>query len=96
MSNARPSILIADDIPANHMDFFKTCNDTLGHLQGDDGIRQVAQGMAGPFQRPGDLVARYGGDESVGVLAETDAAGGRKVAERIQEAFGTILLTGCF
>jgi diguanylate cyclase (GGDEF)-like protein len=74
------------------IDFFKEYNNALGHLQGDDCIRKVAQAVASLFQRPGDLAARFGGDEFVGVLTETDAAGARKVAERIQEAVATLAL----
>lgn len=85
--NRAPLSLIMLDV-----DFFKAYNDTLGHLQGDDCIRQVAQAMAGHFQRPGDLAARYGGDEYVGVLTETDAAGARMVAGRIQEAMVALAL----
>jgi diguanylate cyclase (GGDEF)-like protein len=85
--NRAPLCLIMVDI-----DFFKGFNDTIGHLQGDDCIRKVAQVLAGHFQRPGDLAARYGGDEFVGILAGTDADGGRRVAERIQMAMAALAL----
>ena len=74
------------------IDFFKAFNDALGHLQGDDCLRKVAQAVAGLFQRPGDLGARYGGEEFVGVLPETDSDGARRVAQHIQEALAALAL----
>jgi diguanylate cyclase (GGDEF)-like protein/PAS domain S-box-containing protein len=67
------------------LDCFKSFNDTYGHLAGDQCLCRVAAAIAGVLQRPGDLVARFGGEEMVVLLPNTNAAGARAVAEQIAE-----------
>jgi len=47
------------------IDQFKKYNDTYGHLQGDECLRQVSKALRKDAQRPGDLLARFGGEEFV-------------------------------
>jgi diguanylate cyclase (GGDEF)-like protein/PAS domain S-box-containing protein len=68
------------------VDAFKSYNDTLGHLQGDDCLRVVAKTIAGCVRRPADFVARYGGEEFILVLPNTHAEGARHLAETIRAA----------
>ena len=75
--NQEPLSLIILDV-----DHFKQYNDCYGHLQGDECLKRVAQTMAASVQRPRDFLARFGGEEFVIVLPETDADSARKVAER--------------
>lgn len=66
------------------MDLFKQYNDLYGHLQGDSCLITIAQVLGQAAVRPRDVVARFGGEEFVILLPETDAQGAREVAERCQ------------
>ena len=66
------------------LDHFKNINDTLGHLVGDDALRELAALLAESI-RSVDVVARYGGEEFVIVLPETGLQGAVKFAERTRE-----------
>lgn len=68
------------------IDFFHTYNETYGHPGGDACLRRVAAEMVVCLRRPSDFLGRYGGEEFVAVLANTDAAGARIVAERLRAA----------
>jgi diguanylate cyclase (GGDEF)-like protein len=67
------------------LDHFKRVNDTHGHLVGDAILADVARRLRGQI-RPGDMLARIGGEEFALLLPETDAVGGWQVAERAREA----------
>ena len=67
-------------------DHFKAFNDQHGHQAGDDALRALAKVIAENVRRPADLVARYGGEEFSVILAETDSAGARQIAEHIRVA----------
>ncbi len=75
-SNEPLSLLMID------IDHFKKINDDHGHLVGDQVLRIVAQLMVSSV-RPTDLVTRYGGEEFVVILPNTDLDGSRIAAERI-------------
>ncbi len=68
------------------LDFFKYYNDTYGHQEGDDCLKQVAATAGRVLKRPGDLLARYGGEEFVVILPETSIAGAVEVAAAIRQA----------
>ncbi len=69
------------------IDHFKSVNDEHGHLVGDQVLVEVAERVTGEV-REVDTVARYGGEEVVIVLPETDLNGARLTAERIRAAVG--------
>lgn len=76
-----PLSLILMDI-----DRFKAFNESKGRRAGDEYLRQIALGLEVSIHRAGDLVARYGGEKFVAILADTDADGAKGVAEKIQES----------
>jgi diguanylate cyclase (GGDEF)-like protein len=66
------------------VDHFKAVNDTYGHDAGDDVLRHLAAVLRS-FGRESDLVGRYGGEEFVVVMPETDAQDVRYAAERLRK-----------
>ncbi len=75
------------------VDDLKNYNESRGHQAGDECLRQIAEAVRMQLQRPGDVVARYGGDEFAVLLPETDAAGGLAVAERVRQAIEDLKMT---
>lgn len=65
------------------IDYFKPYNDSLGHIQGDQCLKKVAEGIASVAARSGDLAARYGGEEFFLVFAMTDQDQAIAQAERL-------------
>jgi two-component system chemotaxis family response regulator WspR len=66
------------------VDYFKTYNDTFGHLEGDEALRKVATAIRDASARPSDLPARYGGEEFALVLPNTSQGGARLMAEKLR------------
>jgi len=66
------------------IDYFKSYNDTYGHLAGDDCLRKVTDAVVKAL-RASDFPARFGGEEFVCILPETDEEGALISAERIRE-----------
>jgi len=67
------------------IDHFKKYNDTFGHTQGDIALKMVAEVLSRVLKRPGDFAARWGGEEFIILLPNTDADGALDVAEEIRE-----------
>ncbi|MBN45582.1 MULTISPECIES: sensor domain-containing diguanylate cyclase [unclassified Methylophaga] len=79
--NKQPLSLIVIDI-----DFFKEYNDCYGHLQGDDCLKQVAATLNNVAVRSRDFFGRFGGEEFVMLLPETDNNAAWSIAERCRQA----------
>jgi diguanylate cyclase (GGDEF)-like protein len=67
------------------VDFFKNYNDHNGHMHGSETLKKVGAIMKNKF-RTTDLLAKYGGDEFVIILPQTDKVGAYLAAERLRES----------
>jgi diguanylate cyclase (GGDEF)-like protein/PAS domain S-box-containing protein len=67
------------------IDYFRHYNDTYGHLEGDACLKRVAWMLASVGTRSRDLLARFGGEEFVMLLPETDVTAAGKLAERCRK-----------
>lgn len=73
------------------LDGLKAVNDRHGHFQGDRVLRGVADVIRASLRQV-DTAARYGGDEFVALLPETDPSGAYVVAEKIRQGVSELLL----
>lgn len=78
LPNREQSLLILD------IDYFKRINDHFGHLAGDQVIQEVASLCQGSL-RQGDLLGRYGGEEFVVLLPDTNRPRAEAAADRLRE-----------
>jgi diguanylate cyclase (GGDEF)-like protein len=74
------------------IDHFKRYNDLLGHPQGDVALQAVAAVLARQARRPGELVARCGGEEFALLLPHASRSSAAVVAERCIVAMNTLAL----
>lgn len=84
LRNGRPTSVGMLDL-----DMFKQINDTHGHLTGDMVLREVAHRLQ-EVVRAGDLVGRYGGEEFILLLPETNTVAAHEVAERLRRSLASI------
>ncbi len=75
--NHQPLSLLMLDI-----DYFKQYNDFYGHIHGDECLKRVAKELNKVATRSRDFFARFGGEEFIIVLPETDEKAARMIAER--------------
>lgn len=75
----RPMAILMMDL-----DHFKQVNDHHGHLAGDACLQHAAQRLQQRL-RAGDLLARFGGEEFVAVLSDTDLTGARDLAAQLRD-----------
>ncbi|MBE8717303.1 diguanylate cyclase [Cellvibrio polysaccharolyticus] len=74
------------------VDHFKLYNDHYGHPAGDSCLIKVTEAIKSCLQRPADLLGRYGGEEFIVVLPDTDRNGMTTVANAIVEKVQSLQL----
>jgi diguanylate cyclase (GGDEF)-like protein len=75
------------------VDHFKQVNDTFGHLVGDQVLADIAD-MMRSILRTSDLCARWGGEEFLLLLPDTDSTNAKKIAERLRQIIMNHAFTG--
>lgn len=81
---ASTSVLMID------VDHFKAFNDHYGHAAGDQALIKVAECMRKAASRANDFCARWGGEEFVVLLPDTDGDGAMAVASHLHQAFAEL------
>ncbi len=79
MREDQPLALVMVDLDCYH-----AYNEQYGHLGGDACLQRVTEAMVKCLRRPSDFLGRYGGEEFMAVLPNTNAAGAKIVAERLR------------
>ena len=81
---------IREDIPIGMImidaDHFKSFNDNYGHQQGDVALQTLAHVISTSIRRGADFAARWGGEEFIALLPNTDSKGAMTIAEKMREA----------
>jgi diguanylate cyclase (GGDEF)-like protein len=75
------------------LDRFKALNDDFGHETGNDVLAAAAQALQGAL-RASDFVGRYGGEEFVALLPDTDRDGGLEAAEKLRLTIAQVSVVG--
>lgn len=86
----RPYALALFDI-----DYFKPFNDHYGHVQGDFALQKVVAGIT-QTMRQGDSLYRYGGEELLLLMPNSDLAGAEHAAERARQAVEALALSHAY
>ena len=85
--NGNPLSLIMFDV-----DYFKQFNDHYGHLTGDACLQTLSHSLSQVRRRVGELVARYGGDEFVVLLPNTDKVAAFETAQQIKQIITSLAI----
>jgi diguanylate cyclase (GGDEF)-like protein len=75
------------------LDHFKQINDTYGHEKGDEVLAAVGGALAHDV-RDSDFVGRYGGEEFLALLPDTDQQGALVLAEKLRQAIASVRVPG--
>lgn len=81
LMNGRNLSLILLDV-----DLFKTYNDTYGHIIGDKCLKQVTEAVSKAIRKDWDTLCRYGGEEFIVILPETDCCDAYVIGERVRSS----------
>ena len=83
--SGKPLSLLFIDI-----DYFKQYNDTYGHIQGDEVLKQAADVFRQHAKRAADMAARFGGEEFAIVLPETEHTVALQIAEQVRQGMESL------
>jgi diguanylate cyclase (GGDEF)-like protein len=72
------------------IDNFKQFNDKYGHVKGDNCLRRVSKILKELVHRPSDIFCRYGGEEFVYILGNTDIGRSLKLCQKIHHSISTL------
>lgn len=78
------------------IDFFKKYNDNYGHLDGDICLQRISQLLSTKFQRSGDLIARFGGEEFIAILHNSSSVNSRTLAQQCIDAVAQLAIPHAF
>lgn len=84
----KPLSLVILDI-----DYFKQYNDAYGHISGDECLKMLASVLTSVAQRPRDVIARFGGEEFIMILPETDSAAAHGLAQQCVQRIAELRIT---
>jgi len=76
------------------VDKFKEYNDSHGHQQGDSALITVVSAFGKALKRPGDFAVRWGGEEFIILLPNTDLKGAMEVAEQVRKSVEDAVVPG--
>ena len=76
------------------IDNFKIYNDSYGHQQGDTALMTAAKAFKQALKRPGDFAVRWGGEEFIILLPNTDSNGAMEVAEQVRKSVEEVVIPG--
>ena len=77
------------------IDYFKSYNDTLGHLKGDHILQQVALQMKSCFKRESDIIGRIGGDEFLIFIQDTEDEKVINMAQNLLASLSQLKVKSC-
>jgi diguanylate cyclase (GGDEF)-like protein/PAS domain S-box-containing protein len=78
------------------IDYFKEINDNYGHQMGDKCLAMVARALNKALCRSNDMVARYGGDEFIAVLPDTNMEGVQNIVQKMQKSISELNMENAF
>jgi len=74
------------------VDFFKLYNDNYGHQQGDEALKKIAKAIQSVLRERTDFICRYGGEEILVILTNTNLSGAEMVAGRIKKSVDALAI----
>ncbi len=74
------------------VDCFKNYNDHYGHQQGDEVLIKISKVVSSVLRQNTDIVCRYGGEEIIVLLSNTDIWGAKYVAEKIKNTINNLFI----